>query len=98
MEDTKGFIPDIVLTLEPTSPFRTQKTILKCISVFKNTDADSVIGVTEERACLGKILDGEFKFLFKNQPRRRQDREPIFKESSTIYGTKFTTLKIKNLF
>ena len=90
------FIPDVVLTLEPTSPLRSTQTIIRCIDIFKTTDADSVIGVTETRACYGKIVDGRFEYLSQNQPRRRQEREPLYKESSTIYATKLDTLRRKN--
>lgn len=88
-----NFIPDVVLTLEPTSPLRSAQTIKRCIDIFKTTDADSVIGVTETKACYGKIVDGRFEYFFPNQPRRRQDREPIYKECSTIYGTIYKVLK-----
>ena len=88
-----NFIPDVVLTLEPTSPLRSTQTIKRCIDIFKTTDADSVLGVTETRACYGKIVDGRFEYLFPNQPRRRQERQPLYRESSTIYGTRFKVLK-----
>jgi|TARA_B100001971_G_scaffold186443_1_gene186397 CMP-N-acetylneuraminic acid synthetase len=91
-----NFLPDVVLTLEPTSPLRSIQTIKQCIDIFKTTDADSVIGVTETRACYGKIVDGRFEYLFPNQPRRRQERKPLYKESSTIYATKLDTLRYKN--
>ena len=87
------FIPDVVLTLEPTSPLRSTQTIIRCIDIFKTTDADSVIGVTETRACYGKIVAGRFEYLSQNQPRRRQERKPLYRESSTIYGTRFKVLK-----
>lgn len=93
--ENDGFTPDIVLTLEPTSPLRKKETIEKCIDILKNTDADSVIGVVEENSCIGTIVDQKFEFIFKNQPRRRQDRKPLYKESSTIYGTKYDVLKKK---
>ena len=31
--------------------------------------------------------------LFPNQSRRRQNRDPLYKESSTIYATKLSVLK-----
>lgn len=92
LKSREGFEPDILLTLEPTSPFRTPELIDQCIDIFKTTDADSVIGVVETRSCYGKIIDGRFEFLIPGQPRRRQDRKPLYKESSTIYGTRAETL------
>lgn len=82
------FFPDVVLTLEPTSPFRTPLLIDRCVEIFKTTDADSVIGVVESRSCYGKIKNNKFEFLFPGQPRRRQEREPLYRESSTLYGTR----------
>jgi N-acylneuraminate cytidylyltransferase len=88
MEKMYSEIPDVILTLEPTSPLRSIDTIKSCINIFKRTDADSVIGVVETRSCYGKIENNHFKFLFPNQPRRRQERTPLYKESSTIYATR----------
>jgi len=92
LENTEGFRPDIVVTLEPTSPFRTSELIDDALKVFHTTDADSVIGVVETRACYGRIVDGVFKHLFPQQPRRRQDREPLYEECGAIYATRTETL------
>jgi N-acylneuraminate cytidylyltransferase len=86
---------DVVLTLEPTSPFRTAGTIERCLEIFATTDADSVIAVVETRSNYGRIVDGRFEFLFPDQPRRRQDRPPLFKESSTLYATRSDVLRRK---
>lgn len=95
LKEEEGFDPDIVLTLEPTSPFRTHGLIDQCINIFSNTDADSVISVVETCSCYGKIVDGRFEFLFPGQSRRRQDREPLYRESSTIYATRTKVLRRK---
>lgn len=92
LKKNEGFWPDIVLTLEPTSPFRTTTLIDKCIEILREKDVDSVFAVVASHSCYGKIVDGQFKFLFPGQPRRRQDREPLYKESGTIYATRTTTL------
>ncbi len=84
---------DIVLTLEPTSPFRSLKTINDAIKILTDGKSDSVIGVKESKVCFGVINnDNSFEHIIKNQPRRRQDRNPIYIESSTIYGTLTKTL------
>lgn len=95
LKQKEKFMPDVVLTLEPTSPFRTPQTIDRCVEIFQTTDADSVIAVVETRSCYGKIKDGKYEFLFPNQPRRRQEREPLYREGSTIYGTKREVLERK---
>ena len=92
LERQYQFSPDIILTLEPTSPLRTVTTISNCIKVFQTTKADSVIAVTETKACIGKAVNGYFTFLFSGQARRRQEREIYYIESGTIYGTLYSTL------
>jgi len=95
LEKKDGYIPHAVLTLEPTSPFRSVQTIENCINIFNTSAADSVLGVVETRSCYGKIIDGRYEYLYPNQPRRRQDRQPLYRESSTIYGTKMDILRRK---
>lgn len=89
------FYTDYVLTLEPTSPFRSVDTINKCIKKLIEKDIDSVIGVVEIKSVFGKIIDDKFVHLIPNQPRRRQDRNGIYEESSTIYGTSVEVLRSK---
>ncbi|MCM8811692.1 MAG: acylneuraminate cytidylyltransferase family protein [Candidatus Omnitrophica bacterium] len=92
LRERENYRPEAVVTLEPTSPLRPARLIDECIRLFKETDADSVITVTETRECLGRIREGRFEFLFPNQPRRRQEREPLFKENSAVYVTQTETL------
>ena len=93
---SKGLIPDFVLTLEPTSPLRRVETIRGCLKLINRPNVDSVLTVTETREVYGQIRNGVYQHLIPNQPRRRQDREPIYKESSTIYGTTLKLLRETN--
>jgi len=95
LNSREGYEADVVLTLEPTSPFRSSALIDRCVDIFRTTEADSVIGVVETRSCYGRIRDGRFVFLFPGQPRRRQEREPLYRESSTIYATRTDVLRRK---
>ena len=96
LKKKEGFEPDIVLTLQPTSPFRTATLIDQTIEVFNNPVIDSVIAVVETHDCYGKIIDGRFEYLIPDQPHRRQEREPLYLEASTIYATRTDRLKQKN--
>tara|TARA_X000000950_G_C13863982_1_gene639914 strand:+ start:1231 stop:1902 length:672 start_codon:yes stop_codon:yes gene_type:complete len=97
--DKYGFKPNFVLLLEPTSPLRSASTIINCLNILKNTDADSVVGVKENNCSIGRISNKQFVHLFPNMPRRRQDREPLFQESGTIWGTTYEVLtKKKSMF
>ena len=88
-----GYDPDAVMTLEPTSPLRTSQLIDRCVEMLSSQNADSVLTVTETRECFGTIVDGRFDYLVKNQARRRQDRAPLYRESSTVYLTRVKTLR-----
>ncbi|WP_447602352.1 acylneuraminate cytidylyltransferase family protein [Nitrospira sp. Nam80] len=89
-----GYRPDYVVTLEPTSPLRSANLIDRCIEMaMQRTEADCVMTVTETRKCYGRILHGRFEYLFPDQPRRRQDRTPLYEESSTVYVTRTSALE-----
>ena len=98
LKDKEGYEADVIVTLEPTSPLRTYELIDKCIETLLRNDCDSVISAIGTRECFGRIIGGKFDYLIKDQPRRRQDREPFYKESSTVYVTRTETLfKLKSV-
>ena len=78
---------DYVVTLEPTSPFRSAATVSRCITRLVDSGAASALTVRETRASLGRVVDGRFRRLDPNAPRRRQDREPLYMETSSVYVT-----------
>ena len=90
----QGYRAECVVTLEPTSAFRTTTLIDRCIATaIEQQETDCVLTVTETRKCYGRLVDGRFEYLFPNQPRRRQEREPLYEESSTVYVTRTTALE-----
>lgn len=95
LKERENYEPTVVMTLEPTAPLRSVGTIKGCIDLYKNTDADSVMTLEQEYECHGYLKDGKVDFLIKNLPRRRQDREPIYKENGGTYLTEVKTLREK---
>lgn len=93
LKAAESYEPDAVMTLEPTSPLRTGRLIDRSVETLIEHDADSVISVTETRQCLGRIIDGRFQYLIEGQPRRRQERAPLYYESSTVYLTRTDVLR-----
>lgn len=81
-------LPDYVVTLEPTSPLRTPGLIDACVELAVAERADAVLTVAETRSCLGRLEGTRFRYLQPGQPRRRQLREPLYEESSTVYVTR----------
>lgn len=88
-------MPEWVMTLAPTSPFRSAKTILNFIELAKKTpvDIDCLISLTENYGDFWSMKEnGQLERLFKDAPRRQQDRVPLYEENSAIYLTRIKTL------
>jgi len=91
--NSKHIFPEVIITLEPTSPLRSIKTIKEAARVFRyNKKIDSLISVTETKALYGKIKSGLFSYNENKIIRRRQDRVSLFKETGTIWGTRIEYL------
>lgn len=86
-------LPEYVVTLEPTSPLRTPELIDTCVVLALSEDADAVITVAELSALVGRLEGTRFRYLDPGQPRRRQLREPLYRESSTVYVTRTSHLR-----
>ena len=88
-----------VMTLPPTSPFRSSSTIDRFMSYFRSigSNIDCLMTVT---ASLGDywLIDesGIASRMFKDAPRRQQDRKPIYEENSAIYLTRVSALRKTN--
>jgi len=84
---------DVVLVLEPTSPFRSANTIRKAIRCFYDDTVESVLAVRKSSENIGTIKNGFFYPIVSNSPRRRQLRDPFYIESGTIYAVRTNYLK-----
>lgn len=87
---------DRVITAQPTSPFRTDRTVDAFIQAFEaHSDRyDAQLTLSENRCDFWvKLPNGEFRRLYPDAPRRRQEREPLYAEDSCIYITKADALR-----
>lgn len=92
----EGCDPNWIMTLPPTSPFRTAASIRQCVDMLSNlpNDVDCLMSVTENRGDFWLFdTEGNFRRLFPNAPRRQQDRQPLFEENSAIYLTRVAALE-----
>lgn len=76
---------DFVVVLEPTSPFRSPATIRTCLEHIAASDAPALLTVCQTHHSLGRIENGYFRRLNPAAPRRRQDRQPLYFECSSVY-------------
>jgi CMP-N,N'-diacetyllegionaminic acid synthase len=77
---------DIILLLEPTSPFRTVSTFEKAYTEFINNKYDTLITVSRDSGAFW-VLSEEEKFVpaTNNTSSRRQERSPLFRELGVFY-------------
>jgi CMP-N,N'-diacetyllegionaminic acid synthase len=90
-EDGEAF--DVVVVLEPTSPFRSAATVRACIDTLVARNGDSLLAVKETRDVIGHLDDGIFRLLVPGGRRRRQEREPLYVEASTVYVARVDFLR-----
>ncbi|MEM8642581.1 MAG: acylneuraminate cytidylyltransferase family protein [Cyanobacteria bacterium P01_G01_bin.54] len=87
--------PEHLLTLQPTSPLRRPETIRRFIDHYFSLDEtyDALLSLTKEKSDFWIYDEShDFRRLFPNAPRRRQDRKPMFTENSSLYMTRTQSL------
>ena len=92
----RGYVPQWLMTLPPTSPFRSAGTIRSFAESAANCakDIDCLMSVTENRGDFWRMQDdGCMQRLFPDAPRRQQDRTPLFEENSAVYVSRTQALR-----
>ena len=97
LESTAGVRPDFVVTLQPTSPFRTGAEIDRTIAMVADTGADSAQTLVEAsyHPFFMKTLDGDRTIaLFADGKKyvRRQDAPPVYQPSGAVYVSRYPLL------
>jgi CMP-N,N'-diacetyllegionaminic acid synthase len=94
-----GFAPQLVLLLQPTSPLRTPDHLRSAVRLLRETNADSVVSVTEvprhlSPAYVMRVEGGELRpFLAESAHlTRRQDARQAFARDGTVYAFWVKTL------
>ena len=100
LESEGGRRPDLVVTIQPTSPFRVGADIDATLAKAIETRADSAQTVTEAayHPFFMKTLDGDRTVpLFPDGHKyvRRQDAPPVYQPSGAVYVTRYDTLMIE---
>lgn len=97
LETTAGVRPDVIVTLQPTLPFRVGADIDRTIQKLLETGADSAQTVVEAayHPFFMKTLDGDRAIpLFPEGHKfvRRQDAPPVYQPSGAVYTTRYHVL------
>lgn len=93
--------PDVIILLQPTSPFRNDKHITEALALY-NADLDMVVSVKETKANPYYVLfeEGNDKFLKKSKEsnaHRRQDVPKVWELNGAIYIINTETIKRLNI-
>jgi CMP-N,N'-diacetyllegionaminic acid synthase len=97
LESSAGVRPDLIVTLQPTSPFRTGAEIDQTIRKVIEAGSDSAQTLSEAsyHPYFMKTLDGDRTVaLFPEGHRyvRRQDAPAVYQPSGAVYVTRYATL------
>jgi len=95
--ESTGVRPDLVVTLQPTSPFRVGADIDRTIAKALETGADSAQTLSEAsyHPFFMKTLEGDRTVaLFPDGHKyvRRQDAPPVYQPSGAVYVTRYPVL------
>lgn len=95
MKSLYGKTYEVVLTVQPTSPFRKPETVKKFWEKFSEicNEYDAMLTLNETRTDYWVEESGSYHRLYPDAPRRRQDRKPLYIENSCLYATTVETLK-----
>ena len=94
---TESYIPDELVFLQCTSPFRRQDDIDSAISLFRSKNYDAVFSATRYRKYLWKLQGDEAKsinFRYDAERWMEQDFPSQFQENGSIYILKPWVLRL----
>ncbi len=97
--EAQGYFPDVVILLQPTSPFRTAQHIKEALGLF-TADLDMVVSVKETKSNPYYVLfeedeNGYLQSSKKGEFTRRQDCPKVWEYNGAIYVINVNALKTK---
>jgi CMP-N,N'-diacetyllegionaminic acid synthase len=102
--EREGVFFQAVLLLQPTSPFRTKESIREAVSLYKNSQFESVVSVNRARThpyWCKKIEHGvlvPFNQSYDGVKLRSQDLPEVYELNGSIYLASVSTLKATKSF
>lgn len=97
LRSNEGYRPDVVVTLQPTSPLRQSGPIDEAMRLFTKTGANSVVSVCPAEHSpywMMKIKRDRVSPFMKDyfEHKRRQDLPPVYRPNGAIYITRYDVL------
>jgi len=93
LEQKKGYKPDFVMLLQPTSPLRTTKHIDEAVEKFFAGDFDSLISVEINRNPHHEISEEKYLIPAFKKIENRDKRKPLIIENGAVYISKTSLIK-----
>jgi len=98
--ELKGYVPDIVVLLQPTSPTRDEFLIDKALEQLLNSDKDSIMGAFKLRKSMPlwkKGFDGKntaiYDYHFRPRTQEPHLMEDIYHETGAFYAIRIDAFK-----
>ncbi len=108
LKTAEGYVPDIVVILQPTSPLRTSQHIDDAVRLLENSGADSVVSVCRvphqyNPVSVMKIVEGRLLPFLEGEGTsklRRHDKPMVYaRNGAAVYAVRRETIvKYNNLF
>ena len=88
---------EYIVTLPPTTPFRSAETIDKCIELFLSKKADSVLAFSQAKIRQGSFdpQTQKFSFKMKDPPSKMSEWPLTYFDNSSVYVTKSLIIREK---
>ena len=102
LAEHEGYLTDIVVCLQPTSPLRSGEDIDAAVNLCLDSGADSVVSLCQAKHhpyWMKKIVDGRVHPLMnenENHYTRRQDLPPVYQLNGALYVTRTNVLLEEN--
>ncbi len=99
LEETEGYLPELVVLLQPTSPLRLADDIDSAIEKLLKADCDSVVSVCEVGCPLHwmyTLVGDRLRPITNSRIKKQQDTEKVYRLNGAVYVTSVGVIMRQN--